>query len=105
MMDVALVRIQRQVAAEAFRVTQHAQKEMDAEEITLDEVLAAVANGQILENYAEHKRGPCCLLYGRTQQDRPLHVVCTTAQQLLIIITVYEPLPPRWVSSIQRRVT
>ena len=78
---------------------------MDAEEITLDEVLAAIANGQILENYAEHKRGPCCLLYGRTQQGRPLHVVCTTAQPLLIIITVYEPLPPKWVSSIQRRVT
>jgi Domain of unknown function (DUF4258) len=105
MMDVTLVRIQRQAAAEAFRVTQHAQEEMDAEEIMLDEVLAAIANGQILENYAEHKRGPCCLLYGRTQQGRPLHVVCTTAQPLLIIITVYEPLPPKWVSSIQRRVT
>jgi hypothetical protein len=105
MMDVALVRIQRLAAAEAFRVTQHAQEEMDAEEIMLDEVLAAIANGQILENYAEHKRCPCCLLYGRTQQGRPLHVVCTTAQPLLIIITVYEPLPPKWVSSIQRRVT
>ncbi len=105
MVDVTLVRIQRQVAAETFRVTQHAQKEMDAEEITLDEVLAAIANSQILENYAEHKRGPCCLLYGRTQQGRPLHVVCTTARPLLIIITVYEPLPPRWVSPIQRRVT
>ncbi len=102
-MDVMLTRIQRQAAAESIRVTQHAQEEMDAEEITLDEVLATIANGQILEKYAEHRRGPCCLLYGRTYKGRPLHVVCTTAQPLLIIITVYEPLPPKWVSPTQRR--
>jgi hypothetical protein len=58
-----------------------------------------------LENYAEHKSGPCCLIYGRTLQGRPLHVVCTTAQPLLIFITVYEHLPPKWVSPTQRRGT
>jgi hypothetical protein len=102
-MDVILARIQRQAAREALRITQHAQKEMDDEEITLDEVLAAIANGSILEDYSEHKRGACCLLYGRTYTGRPLHIVCTTAQPLLIIITVYEPLPPKWVSPTQRR--
>jgi Domain of unknown function (DUF4258) len=103
-MDVTLTRIQRQAAAEAIRVTQHAQEEMDAEEITLDEVLAAIANGQILEDYSEHRRGPCCLLYGRTYNGRSLHIVCTTAQTPLMIITVYEPLPPKWVSPTQRRL-
>lgn len=102
-MDAMLSRIQRQAVAEALRVTQHAQAEMDAEDITLNEVLAAIANGQVLEDYAEHKRGPCCLLYGRTHQGRPLHIVCTTAQLLLIIITVYVPLPPKWVTPTQRR--
>jgi Domain of unknown function (DUF4258) len=104
-MDAMLARMQRQAAGESLRVTQHAQVEMDAEDITLDEVLAAIANGQILENYSEHKRGPCCLLYGRTHRGRPLHIVCTTAQPLLIIITVYVPLPPKWVSPTQRRGT
>jgi len=58
-----LARIQRQAAAEALRITQHAQKEMDDEEITLDEVLVANINGRVLENYSEHERGACCLLY------------------------------------------
>jgi uncharacterized protein DUF4258 len=102
-MDVTLTRIQKQAAVQAIRVTQHAQVEMDGEEITLDEVLAAIADGQILENYPEHRRGQCCLLYGRTPKGRDLHVVCTTAQPILIIITVYEPVPPKWVSPIQRR--
>ena len=76
---------------------------MDDEEITLDEVLEAIESGQILEDYPEHKRGSCCLLYGLTSQQRPLHITCTTAHPLLVIITVYEPLPPKWVSPIQRR--
>lgn len=102
-MDVTLFRIQRQAIMQAIRITQHAQKEMDAEEITLDEVLEAIADGQILEHYTEHRRGPCCLLNGRTYKGRPLHIVCTTAQPLLIIITVYEPLPPKWIHPKQRR--
>ena len=102
-MDVILARIQKQARTLALRVTQHAQIEMDNEEITLDEVLIAIAYGQILEDYSEHKRGPCCLLYGRTNEGRPLHIVCTTAQPLLVIITVYEPLLPKWVSPTQRR--
>lgn len=102
-MDVILTRIQMQARTLALRVTQHAQKEMDDEEITLDEVLVAIAHGQILEDYSEHKRGPCCLLYGRTGTGRPLHIVCTTAQSRLVIITVYEPLLPKWVSPTQRR--
>lgn len=102
-MDLMLRRIQKQVAMQAIRVTRHAQEEMEAEQITLDEVLVAIADGQILEDYAEHRRGPCCLLYGRTYRERPLHVVCTTAHTLLIIITVYEPSPPKWVNPTQRR--
>lgn len=101
--DTLLETIREQAKAQALRVTQHAQEEMDEEDITLDEVLVAIANGTILENYAEHKRGPCCLLYGHTKKGRPLHIVCTTAQPLLIIITVYVPLLPEWVNPTQRR--
>ena len=30
--------------------------------------------------------------------ERPLHVVCTTVRRPLIIITVYEPKPPKWTT-------
>ncbi|HEX6778967.1 MAG TPA: DUF4258 domain-containing protein [Ktedonobacterales bacterium] len=101
-MDEILAKLREQAAAQTIRVTQHAQEEMDAEEITLDEVLEAIASGHILENYPEHRRGACCLLYGQTQKGRHLHIVCTTAQPLLILITVYLPLPPKWVNPTQR---
>lgn len=102
-LDVVLDRIRTQAATECIRITPHAQQEMVEEDISLNEVLQSIATGQILENYPEHRRGACCLLYGVAQNGRPLHIVCTTAQPVLIIITVYEPKPPKWVTPTQRR--
>ena len=101
--DAALQRIQTQAKAEETRITQHAQQEMVEENITLDEVLEAIASGQILEDYPEHRRGACCLLNGVTQNGRPLHIVCTSEQPVLIIITAYEPKPPKWGMPTRRR--
>lgn len=97
-----LERIRAQADVENIRITQHAQQEMVEENVTLDEVLEAIATGKILENYPEHRRGACCLLNGLTQTSRSLHVVCTTARPALIIITVYEPKPPKWITPTQR---
>ena len=102
-LGTALERIRSQAASESLRITQHAQQEMIEENITLNEVLQAIATAPILENYPEHRRGACCLLNGLTPNGRPLHIVCTTAQSVLIVITVYEPKPPKWVSPAQRR--
>ena len=94
-----LEQVRRQAATENVLVTQHAHQEMVEEEITFDDLRESVATGQILENYPDHRRGACCLVNGITNAGRPLHVVCTTALPVLIIITVYEPplggfLPP-----------
>jgi hypothetical protein len=102
-LETVLERIYAQAATENIRITQHAQQEMVEEDITLDEVLQAIARGHILENYLEHRRGACCLLNGLTQKSRPLHIVCTTARPGLIIITVYEPKPPKWMTPTQGR--
>ena len=98
-----LRRIQIQAAAETLRLTVHARDEMRDEAITLDEILEAIATGQILENYPKHRRGACCLLAGRTAGARPLHLVCTSTHPVLVIITVYEPQPPKWLTPTQRR--
>ena len=103
-MDVILANIRKQAMAGNVRITGHARLAMRVRQITLDEILMVIANNSlILEHYPEHERGSCCLLYGCTFADRHLHVVCTTSQSVLIIITVYEPLPPKWITPMQRR--
>lgn len=102
--DVAVIlnRLRAQARAEKIRVTQHAQQEMIEDGFVLDDVLAAIETGEIIENYPEHRRGACCLLNGVTVHARNVHVVCTTTRPVLIIITVYEPEPPKWVTPTQR---
>ncbi|NQT54105.1 DUF4258 domain-containing protein [bacterium] len=97
-----LRRVQEQAASEKIRVTLHAQQAMVSRHVSLDEIIEAIANGEILEDYPDHQRGPCCLIYGDTPVGRPLHVVCTTAQPVLIVITAYEPKPPKWATPTQR---
>ncbi|MBI5563128.1 MAG: DUF4258 domain-containing protein [Deltaproteobacteria bacterium] len=91
------------VMAEAVRVTLHANEEMVEEGISLDEVLEAITVGSVLEDYPDHKRGACCLIGGNTRNGRHIHVVCTTAEPVLVIITVYEPKQPKWVTPTRRR--
>ena len=97
-----LARIRAQAAA-GIDVSQHAADEMDAEAITLDAVREALATAILLEDDPTHGRGPCCLLYGDTVAGRPLHLVCTTTRPRLLLITVYEPQPPKWITPTQRR--
>ncbi|HVA92783.1 MAG TPA: DUF4258 domain-containing protein [Chloroflexota bacterium] len=101
--QAAVARIRARIATGALRVTQHAQQEMFADAITLDAVIEAIGTGQLLEDYPDHRRGACCLICGRSGSGRFIHVVCTTEQPVVIIITVYEPIPPKWVTPTQRR--
>lgn len=100
----ALQRIQAQAAADEIRLTTHALQGMVKREIALDEILEAISVAQILEDYPDHRRGACCLLYGDTRSGRPLHIACTTERPVLIVITAYQPALPKWVTPTQRSV-
>lgn len=100
--EAIVARLRDQAAREAIRITVHAHQEMVEDEVSYEEILEVLAEAHILEDYPEHRRGPCCLVCGRTSQGRFIHVVCTTSLDPAIIITVYEPKPPKWVSPFQR---
>jgi hypothetical protein len=101
--DVVLARIRSQARDERVRVTVHAHQEMVEEDVTMDELLQAAAAADIIEDYPSHRRGPCCLLHGVTSAGRHMHIVCTTSLETLVIITVYEPRPPKWPEPALRR--
>jgi hypothetical protein len=85
-----------------YYLTQHAHTEMYEDLFTINDVLIGIKNGEIIEHYPDHKRGPCCLINGKTLNNRSIHIVTTTMQNRLIIITVYEPKSPKWISPIRR---
>ncbi len=72
--------------------------------ITRKEILEAIENGEIIENYSDDKYGASCLIYGKTNLERPLHIQCSHPTRPKIkIVTLYEPDPEEWVDFRKRR--
>ena len=101
-MGADLRQIQRDVLYGKLVLTLHGAQEALAEQITTAEIREAILNGSILEDYPEHRRGPCCLIHGKTESGRDLHLVVTKERAPVRVITVYVPQPPRWVTPLQR---
>jgi len=76
---------------------------MIEDDVTVSELLTALKNGTVVENYPEYERGACCLICGKGHK-RFLHIVCTTTLPELVVITVYEPMPPKWTTPFERGI-
>jgi hypothetical protein len=96
-------RLRDQCSQGAIRVTIHTHQEMVEEDISYESMAAALSKGIVVENYPDHKRGSCCLVCGQNHEGRFLHICCTTSLEVVVIITVYEPKPPKWITPYQRR--
>ncbi|MBN1483927.1 MAG: DUF4258 domain-containing protein [Chloroflexia bacterium] len=90
------------VAERQVKISLHAVQEALAEEITRGEIESAMRDAQFLEDYPDWWLGPSCLILGRTERGRSLHLVVSYSGLPVTIITVYEPRPPKWITPIVR---
>jgi hypothetical protein len=85
-------------------MSQHARVKAAQRLIGDTDLVMAILDGEIIEDYCEDPRGHSCLLLGRTEENRPIHVVCSLMDsEFLVIITVYEPQLPEWKDERTRR--
>lgn len=90
--------IRRKIERGQYEFAKHAVDQSIIRKVTLAQMRQAVMNAEIIEDYPDDKYGPSCLLFGRTQRNRPLHIQCTYPSRPLIkIITLYEPDPDEWI--------
>jgi len=80
----------------------HAHIEMVEEGLSLEDVLNAGAEADLLEDYPERNEGHTLLLLGHTADQVPIHIVVNIAafnsdpQYPIHLVTVYEPRSPGW---------
>lgn len=103
-----LKKIQRCFKNNLILYTQHAKSEMQMEEsgkIFDNEISEAVCEGKLIEEYVDDKPYPSILIYGRTQGERSLHIVCAfdEKEKLAIVITAYQPNPELWIGDKRRK--
>jgi hypothetical protein len=98
--------VQRKISARLYRLTVHAEREREADRITIRELEEALCSPhcQVIEHYPEDPRGASCLVLGFTEQDLPIHTVCgISLPDMLIIITIYRLDPALWIDWRVRR--
>ena len=95
--------IRESVSHYGLILTAHADEEAREEDISIEEIHQAIEYGEIIEDYPQHRRGPCCLINSRVSNSRNIHLVITTDKVPPRVITVYEPKKPYWITPEQRR--
>jgi hypothetical protein len=92
--------LQAKVRQKKYRLTIHAEKEREADQITRREIEEAIFSAQceVIEDYRADPRGPSYLVLGFTQTGLPIHMVCGhLSEEEFIVITIYRPDPEQWI--------
>ena len=98
--------IQGLVGSEKYEFSKHAEREREADKITVEELEEALVNCETIEEYPDDPRGPSCLVLGFSGK-RPIHAVCAlkTDPDEVLIITIYDPSkrPEKWTADYRKR--
>lgn len=71
--------------------------------IKRQEISQTIFDGELIEDYPDDVRGHSCLILGRGDENRAIHVVCSPKEDYLAIITAYLPDPGEWSSDFKKR--
>ena len=102
-MDIECIR--KAIQERRINVTDHADEELAADEISDEDLFQSVLTGEVIEDYPEDFPFPSCLIYGRDPKGRPIHSVWASAEpyRIAILVTAYVPDPVRWIDFRIRR--
>lgn len=101
-MDISSIR--KAVLREQYEISHHAEQERRNDNLFIEDIEAAILNGEIIESYPDDPRGPSCLVCGRSKTGRPVHVVVGfLSGGWCRIITVYVPNPDYWENDWKTR--
>lgn len=96
--------IKSSVKAGDFRLSLHAEIEAVNENLEIAQIVRSILNNQVLEEYPDTGRGESCLLVGFADSI-PIHAVCGFRANVVIVITVYIPGPPKFADPWTRSST
>jgi len=94
--------IQKKIRNGDYFFSLHGDQERQNDNLIIVEVEDALLSGRVLEQYKDTGRGKSCLVAGFTPKGKPIHVVCGKEEDVLVVITVYIPMPPKFITPYER---
>lgn len=97
--------IKKAIKEERINITEHADEELEDDEISNEDLYASVFNGEIIEDYPKDFPFPSCLIYGRDRKGKAIHSVWAYSEddQIAVLITAYLPDSNKWIEFKIRR--
>lgn len=105
-MSTLLAVIRPLVSAGDYIVSRHGGRRLLARGITLDEVVAGIESGTVVEEYPQYFAGPAALVLSFDTQRLPVHAVWgikSGASRPATLITAYRPDPEQWLPDFRTR--
>lgn len=94
--------IQQCVKQNKYYFSKHGDDERQNDNLLISEIEESILSGKVLEQYPDTGRGKSCLVIGFTRKGKPIHVICGRRGELLVIITIYIPVPPKFKNPYER---
>lgn len=95
-----IVKIQEAIKKGNVNISEHADEELENDAINDDELYHSVSHGEVIEDYADDKPFPSCLIYGKDKSNRPIHSVWAYSDKhkIAVLVTAYVPDPEKWIN-------
>lgn len=97
-----LEQLRHHFAERNYLLTAHASDRAAQRGIRSAEIEAAIAKGEVIEDYPDDKYGPSCLILGTAEAGRVLHIQVSYPPPTKVI-TVYEPSADEWEADWKTR--
>jgi hypothetical protein len=89
-----------------YLVSRHGYRELAADDILLEEVLAGIDSAVAVEDYPSSRKEPSVLVLQRDASDRPVHVMWGVPEikgAPAVLVTAYRPTPELWSPDFMKR--
>ena len=84
-------------------ITEHARIRLVERGILTDDIMSCIASGEIIKQYEDDKPFPSCLILGTSTHNTALHIVVSTDNEYIYLITAYYPDNTKWEADFKTR--
>ncbi len=105
-MSDTLRRVQELLARGEYLISRHGFRELLADDILIEDVLAGVDRALLVEDYPDSRKEPSVLVLQRDRDNRPVHVMWGIPRSQgapAVLVTAYRPLPDLWSNDFMKR--